>query len=156
MLTHSLLLLSCAALQATAPFEPRLLLVCFQLGVHVIDLCHAAKVLSTVADNVWEHGMRRALMLINLTATLVWSSCTVHCTLHETFAGTTCQLLPCAGGLLSSHIMLERQPSAVPGYNGVLLRLATDLGNRLLPAFDTRSGIPLSWINLRKVRGTVA
>lgn len=52
--------------------------------------------------------------------------------------------------------MLERRPSAVPGYNGGLLRLATDLGNRLLPAFDTRSGIPLSWVHLRKVSETVA
>ena len=50
--------------------------------------------------------------------------------------------------------MLERRSSAVPGYDGALLRLATDLGNRLLPAFETRSGIPLSWIHLRKVRGT--
>lgn len=57
-----------------------------------------------------------------------------------------------AGGLLSSHIMLERMPSAVPGYDGALLRLATDLGNRLLPAFDTKSGIPLSWVHLQKVR----
>ena len=56
-----------------------------------------------------------------------------------------------AGGLLSSHIMLGRMPSAVPGYDGALLRLATDLGNRLLPAFDTKSGIPLSWVHLRKV-----
>ncbi|KAL3161638.1 hypothetical protein ABBQ32_010493 [Trebouxia sp. C0010 RCD-2024] len=54
------------------------------------------------------------------------------------------------GGLLSCHIMLERMPSAVPGYDGALLRLATDLGNRLLPAFDTKSGIPLSWVHLRK------
>ena len=52
--------------------------------------------------------------------------------------------------------MLERRPSAVSGYDGALLRLATDLGNRLLPAFDTRSGIPLSWVHLRKVRGTFA
>ncbi|KAL3160285.1 hypothetical protein ABBQ38_009677 [Trebouxia sp. C0009 RCD-2024] len=54
------------------------------------------------------------------------------------------------GGLLSCHIMLERMPSTVPGYDGALLRLATDLGNRLLPAFDTKSGIPLSWVHLRK------
>ena len=52
--------------------------------------------------------------------------------------------------------MLERRPSAVPGYDGALLHLATDLGNRLLPAFDTKSGIPLSWVHLRKVRATAA
>ena len=60
-------------------------------------------------------------------------------------------VLIAAGGLLSTHIMLERKPSAVPHYDGALLRLAIDLGNRLLPAFDTKSGIPLSWIHLRKV-----
>ncbi|DBA72271.1 TPA: hypothetical protein ACH3X2_010653 [Trebouxia sp. C0005] len=54
------------------------------------------------------------------------------------------------GGLLSTHVMLEREPSAVPGYNGCLLRLAVDLADRLLPAFDTASGIPLSWIHLQK------
>ena len=56
-----------------------------------------------------------------------------------------------AGGLLSTHIMLERRPAMMAAYDGCLLRLAVDLGDRLLPAFDTLSGIPLSWINLRKV-----
>jgi hypothetical protein len=40
----------------------------------------------------------------------------------------------------------------MPAYNGCLLRLAIELGNRLLPAFDTASGVPLSWVNLKKVR----
>lgn len=56
------------------------------------------------------------------------------------------------GGLLSSHMLLKRMPSAMPDYNGCLLRMATDLGDRLLPAFDTASGIPLSWVNLQRVR----
>lgn len=47
--------------------------------------------------------------------------------------------------------MLERKPSAVAGYDGCLLRLAVDLGDRLLPAFDTASGVPLSWVHLQKV-----
>ena len=38
-----------------------------------------------------------------------------------------------------------------PEYHGDLLLLALELGDRLLPAFDTASGIPLSWINLAKV-----
>ena len=38
-----------------------------------------------------------------------------------------------------------------PEYQGDLLLLALELGDRLLPAFDTASGIPLSWINLAKV-----
>lgn len=56
-----------------------------------------------------------------------------------------------AGGLLSAHILLERTPAADLHYDGHLLNLARSLADRLLPAFDTRSGIPLSWVNLRKV-----
>ena len=56
-----------------------------------------------------------------------------------------------AGGLLAAHTMLEQKPSAMPGYDGCLLPLATNLADRLLPAFNTASGIPLSWVNLRKV-----
>jgi len=33
-------------------------------------------------------------------------------------------------------------------YNGCLLRLATDMGTRLLPAFDTTTGIPYGTVNL--------
>lgn len=73
------------------------------------------------------------------------------CMAAQLQGGTVCQLALLAGGLLSSHIMSQRSLSAVPGYDGALLRLAVDLGNRLLPAFDTRSGIPLSWVHLRKV-----
>lgn len=39
----------------------------------------------------------------------------------------------------------------MPGYDGSLLRLAVELTDRLLPAFDTPTGVPLSWVNLRKV-----
>lgn len=39
-----------------------------------------------------------------------------------------------------------------------LLKLAEDLGNRLLPVFDSRTGLPYTHVNLRtgKVRGTVS
>lgn len=59
------------------------------------------------------------------------------------------------GGLLSAHTMIEMDPSLVPGYNGTLLRAAVDLADRLMPAFDTPTGLPLSWVNLRRgqVRG---
>lgn len=40
-----------------------------------------------------------------------------------------------------------------PGYTNGLLLKAVDLADRLMPAFDTPSGIPLSWVNLRKVGG---
>jgi hypothetical protein len=38
-----------------------------------------------------------------------------------------------------------------PKYDGQLLDLAYDLGVRLLPAFDTRTGIPVHRINLMYV-----
>lgn len=48
------------------------------------------------------------------------------------------------GGLLSGHIFASRQgqPFYLPWYRGELLDLARDLGNRLLPAFSTRTGLP--------------
>ncbi|KAL4439416.1 hypothetical protein ABPG77_008745 [Micractinium sp. CCAP 211/92] len=54
------------------------------------------------------------------------------------------------GGLLSAHMLLEQDPGLVPGYDGSLLRLAVDLTDRFMPAFDTPTRIPLSWVNLRK------
>ena len=56
-----------------------------------------------------------------------------------------------AGGFLSAHTLMEA--AGWPDYHGDLLHLALELGDRLLPAFNTASGIPLSWINLAKVRG---
>lgn len=48
------------------------------------------------------------------------------------------------GGLLSGHIFANRtgQPFHLPWYRGELLALAHDLGNRLLPAFATPTGLP--------------
>jgi mannosidase alpha-like ER degradation enhancer 2 len=59
------------------------------------------------------------------------------------------------GGLLAAHalgsdrrlgLLSEPYPD---GYGGGLLPLAIDLGNRLLPALQTASGIPFGSINLR-------
>jgi glycosyl hydrolase family 47 len=52
------------------------------------------------------------------------------------------------GGLLSAYQLTNDRR---------LLRLAEDLGNRLLPAFDSKTGIPYRFVNLRtgKVRGEV-
>ncbi len=55
------------------------------------------------------------------------------------------------GALLSAHHMLMTNESILPGYDGSLLRFGVDLADRLLPAFDTPYGVPLSWINLKKV-----
>lgn len=56
------------------------------------------------------------------------------------------------GGLLSAHQLLISNPLLVPSYTGKLLELAEDVASRLLPAFSTASGIPLSWVNLRSGR----
>jgi len=57
------------------------------------------------------------------------------------------------GGLLSAH-ELAADPSvpcfATPGdYDGGLLRMAHDLGQRFLPAFETPTGVPFGSVNLR-------
>ena len=48
------------------------------------------------------------------------------------------------GGLLSGHIFASKpgQPFYLPWYRGQLLNLAHDLGERLLPAFATPTGLP--------------
>ncbi|EAU84717.2 ER degradation-enhancing alpha-mannosidase-like 1 [Coprinopsis cinerea okayama7 len=56
------------------------------------------------------------------------------------------------GGLLSGHLYASQpdQPFYLPWYRGQLLELAYDLGDRLLPAFSTPTGIPYARINLRQ------
>jgi hypothetical protein len=79
------------------------------------------------------------------------------------------------GGLLSAHLLItapgsryclpvpdpeesvgserrERGERASPCYRGELLRMARDLGGRLLPAFRTATGIPSSTVHLRTGR----
>lgn len=48
------------------------------------------------------------------------------------------------GGLLSAHMFANQtgQPFYLPWYRDELLSMAHDLGNRLLPAFSTPTGIP--------------
>jgi mannosidase alpha-like ER degradation enhancer 1 len=55
------------------------------------------------------------------------------------------------GGLLSGHLFASRtgQPFHLPWYRGELLTMAHDLGQRLLPAFSTPTGLPYARINLR-------
>jgi|MDSY01.2.fsa_nt_gb hypothetical protein len=58
------------------------------------------------------------------------------------------------GGLLSTHELLLTFPDLLSGsafiYGGELLILAKDLGDRLLPAFETPTGIPSHRVNLRR------
>lgn len=56
------------------------------------------------------------------------------------------------GGLLSAHILaeyLQKEVAAMPWYRGQMLEMAKDLGYRLLPAFNTSTGIPHARVNLR-------
>eukprot|EP00118_Oscarella_pearsei_P013367 m.106185 g.106185 ORF g.106185 m.106185 type:complete len:338 (+) comp37256_c0_seq3:249-1262(+) len=57
------------------------------------------------------------------------------------------------GGLLSSHVLadlLHKQGSIhLHWYKGELLELAEEVGRRLLPAFNTTTGIPHARVNLR-------
>jgi mannosidase alpha-like ER degradation enhancer 2 len=58
------------------------------------------------------------------------------------------------GGLLSAHLLAEEHLSSPNAhsewiYRGELLRMAEDVARRLLPAFDTHSGIPFGTVNLR-------
>ncbi|KAJ6634826.1 ER degradation-enhancing alpha-mannosidase-like protein 3 [Pseudolycoriella hygida] len=56
------------------------------------------------------------------------------------------------GGLLSAHILAEyiqKEADYMPWYRGELLEMAKDLGYRLLPAFNTSTGIPHARVNLR-------
>lgn len=53
------------------------------------------------------------------------------------------------GGLLSGHIFASKteQPFHLPWYRGELLDLAYDLGNRLMPAFQTPTGLPYARVS---------
>ncbi|AQK74751.1 Alpha-mannosidase I MNS5 [Zea mays] len=55
------------------------------------------------------------------------------------------------GGLISAHILAKDYSSQFKHglYQDQLLRLAESLGNRFLPAFETPTGLPYSWINLK-------
>ncbi len=53
------------------------------------------------------------------------------------------------GGLLSGHLFASRigQPFHLPWYHGELLVMAHDLGQRLLPAFSTPTGLPYARVS---------
>ncbi|XP_036384113.1 ER degradation-enhancing alpha-mannosidase-like protein 3 [Megalops cyprinoides] len=56
------------------------------------------------------------------------------------------------GGLLGAHVMadlLRERGERMQWYRDELLHMARDLGHRLLPAFNTTSGLPYPRVNLR-------
>ena len=55
------------------------------------------------------------------------------------------------GGLLSAHLLAsDATLQLMPSYDGCLLDMAVDLGERLLPAFNTATGLPYGTVNLNK------
>ncbi|KAL9410733.1 hypothetical protein AB3S75_044500 [Citrus x aurantiifolia] len=54
------------------------------------------------------------------------------------------------GGLLSAHLIASDYATGmkIPSYDNQLLNLAEELARRLLPAFDTPTGIPFGSVNL--------
>ncbi|KAK6138720.1 hypothetical protein DH2020_027539 [Rehmannia glutinosa] len=60
---------------------------------------------------------------------------------------TTIRIL---GGLLSAHLIASDYNTGmrIPSYDDELLHLAEDLARRMLPAFDTPTGIPFGSVNL--------
>ncbi|TKW41526.1 hypothetical protein SEVIR_1G322100v4 [Setaria viridis] len=55
------------------------------------------------------------------------------------------------GGLISAHLLAKDYSSQLKDepYQDQLLHLAESLGNRFLPAFETPTGLPYAWINLK-------
>ncbi|GJN22238.1 hypothetical protein PR202_gb09788 [Eleusine coracana subsp. coracana] len=55
------------------------------------------------------------------------------------------------GGLISAHLLAKDYISQLKDglYHDQLLHLAVNLGNRFLPAFETPTGLPYAWINLK-------
>ncbi|CAL5394530.1 unnamed protein product [Camellia sinensis] len=55
------------------------------------------------------------------------------------------------GGLVSTHILATDSTNSLVqrNYKNQLLILPEDLRRRFLPAFDTPTGLPYAWINLK-------
>ena len=96
------------------------------------------------------------LMIMNLTSRLSDAREWLHETLNydqdqdvNTFE-TTIRLL---GGLLSAHYLAAQLSDASSQRDHVYLSKAVDLADRLLGAYESRSGIPYASVNLRTTSG---
>ncbi|XP_027365107.1 alpha-mannosidase I MNS4 [Abrus precatorius] len=82
-------------------------------------------------------------------ASVQWIGKNVRFDINKTVSvfETTIRVL---GGLLSAHLIASDYATGmrVPMYDNQLLNLAEDLARRLLPAFDTPTGIPFGSVNL--------
>jgi hypothetical protein len=58
------------------------------------------------------------------------------------FSQCRCELTSRQSGLLSGHQYASKGDFQISWYKGELLKMAVDLGERLLPAFQTPTGLP--------------
>lgn len=82
-------------------------------------------------------------------AAVEWVGKNVHFDINKTVSvfETNIRIL---GGLLSAHLIASDYATGmrIQSYDNQLLHLAVDLAQRLLPAFDTPTGIPYGSVNL--------
>ncbi|CAO2182733.1 unnamed protein product [Urochloa humidicola] len=83
-------------------------------------------------------------------AAVEWVGKNVHFDINKTVSvfETNIRIL---GGLLSAHLIASDYATGmrIQSYDDQLLHLAADLAQRLLPAFDTPTGIPFGSVNLK-------
>ncbi|XP_010481835.1 PREDICTED: alpha-mannosidase I MNS4-like [Camelina sativa] len=83
------------------------------------------------------------------TSSVLWIGKNLQFNINKTVSvfETTIRVL---GGLLSAHLIASDYATGmrIPSYNNELLFLAEDLTRRMLPAFDTPTGIPFGSVNL--------
>ncbi|RWA13582.1 hypothetical protein EKO27_g1519 [Xylaria grammica] len=60
------------------------------------------------------------------------------------------------GGLLSAHYLTTKIPNAASRRDTVYLAKAVELSDRLLPAYESRSGIPYASVHLSKGKGMLS
>ncbi|KAE8152107.1 glycoside hydrolase [Aspergillus avenaceus] len=126
------------------------------------------KPISKTGKNMVEGGMGwmivdalDTLMIMNLTSRVQHARSWIQNSLRydqnhdvSTFE-TTIRML---GGLLSAHHLSTTYPNLAPvsGDDDLYIEKATDLAERLLGAFDSKSGIPYASVNLKKSAGLPA
>ncbi|XP_047951788.1 alpha-mannosidase I MNS4 isoform X2 [Salvia hispanica] len=85
----------------------------------------------------------------NFSASVEWIGKNLRFDINKTVSvfETTIRIL---GGLLSAHLIASDYNTGmrIPSYEDELLHLAEDLARRMLPAFDTPTGIPFGSVNL--------
>ncbi|KAL9282227.1 Alpha-mannosidase I MNS4 [Arabidopsis thaliana] len=83
------------------------------------------------------------------TSSVEWIGKNLQFNINKTVSvfETTIRVL---GGLLSAHLIASDYATGmrIPSYNNELLVLAENLARRMLPAFDTPTGIPFGSVNL--------